>query len=149
MRNPRLNAVHEDVRAPIRLLEVEDQPLALADVGRESAPVPEGILRGERAPDARERALDSERDENLALPLGRTIPRVPRVPGDGVLPQPVQVRPVLADELRTRLFAPGVLRRDLCAPFGPNRAWCLHIRRMGCGNNANRKKGWQNGFHAI
>ena len=40
---------------------------------------------------------------------------------DGVVPQAVEVLPVLADDLRPRVFLPGVLRRDLLAPLGHER----------------------------
>ena len=58
--------------------------------------------------------------ENLPIEFGR----LPLVLGpDGVFPQAVEVQPVLANHLRTRIFTVGIGRRNLLAPPRHERAF--------------------------
>ena len=100
--------------------EVEQDALAVP-VPRhgEGAAIPEPVVGAERPADPRQRRLERERDEDLARELRRL--RL-GAPGDGVVPQAVQVLPALPHELRPRILPPGVVRRDLLSPFG-HEAW--------------------------
>ena len=78
------------------------------------AAIPEVLVLRDVLADAGERRLDRERHEDLPVPLLRLRGALR---GDRVVPQAVEVLPVLADDLRPRVFLPGVLGRDLLAPL--------------------------------
>ena len=137
VRHADLDAVHEDLRAEVRLLEVKQHPLAGLRGRVEAAPVPQRLRRFKQTPHARKRAFDHERHEDLAVPLRGDTRRVLR---DRVLPEAVQVRPGVAHHLRTRILPPRIFGRDLLAPR------CLHPRRRRIG--AARQRGRRRKHHA-
>ena len=105
----------EDHRAEVDPAEMEEYPLARLRVALYRARVPEELVGLEEPPDAGESALYRERDEYLAVPLLRASGRI-RHARDGVVPFAVQVRPVRAHHLRTRIAPPRVVGRALLAP---------------------------------
>jgi len=129
-----LHAVDPDPRVPVDGLEVQhDPPPGPAGRNLERPPVPQKLVGADDLLDARQDRLDAERDEDLAVPLPRRrrLQRVERVePGvgdasagpwarfalDGVVPQAVQVQPLLADHLRAGVLRPGVLARHVLRP---------------------------------
>ena len=130
VRHPGLDSVDEHLRAEVDLLEVEDEPLARPGGGRERTAVPERLRRLQFAPHAGKRALNRKRNENLPLPVLRPLVSLAC---HGVLPQSVQVRPLVADHLGARVQPPGVLRSNLLAPWCLDGDWCLRIVGEGGG----------------
>ena len=110
-----LGVSDEDHRAEVHSAEVEEYPLAWLRIAFDLACIPEKLVGLEEPPDAGKSALYRERDEYLAVPLLRASWRI-RHARDGVVPFAVQVRPVRAHHLRTRIAPPRVLGRDLFAP---------------------------------
>ena len=125
VRKPGLNPVHEHVRTEVALLEVEQQMLTLRYIAVEHAPVPKRLLRLQQTPHSRQRTLQRKRHKNLPVPRGRDLWDIL---GNRVVPEAIEVRPARPHHLRTRIFAPGIFRRDLLAPFGKHRR---HISSCG------------------
>ena len=111
----RFNAVHEDLRTEIDAAEMEQNAL-FRSIGRhiEHATIPQLFVRLQQAFHAGNRRFNREWNENLARPFRRTV-GFPFV--DCILPQPVQILPVLTDKMRPWIFPPRVFRRDLLAPW--------------------------------
>ena len=110
------NAVDRGLGLPVDAVEVQQDPLALPGTRDfKRGAVPEGILRGHRPADARERGFDGEGDEDLAVRL-RHRGRGDR--GDGIVPESVQGFPVGTHHLRARVLRMGIRRGDLRRPAG-------------------------------
>ena len=105
----------EDHSAEVDAAEVEENPLSRLRVALYRAGIPEKLVGSEKPPNARESAFYRKRNEYLSVPLLRASGRI-RHARDGVVPFAVQVSPIRAHHLRTRIAAPCVPGRDLLAP---------------------------------
>ena len=104
---------HENLGAEVDGVKMQDDALARTLRRREGAPVPDVFVFLRQPPDSRKRRLDGKRHEDLLhLPFLRHVRRL-RDFRDLPAPFAVQALPVRAYHLRTRIFAPGVLRRNL------------------------------------
>ena len=137
------DVVHEYVGFPVHRAEVQQHVAAFPGGGHaERAAVPEFILLGEALLHARQRGFDSEGDEDLSVHRFRFH----GADGfDGIVPQAVEVHPLRAYHLRTRVFGKHVGRVDL---FGPWRLdFVAHGFPLGKGaQHAQRCHGCQNCF---
>ena len=107
------DVVHEYVGFPVHRAEVQQHVAAFPGGGHaERAAVPEFILLGEALLHARQRGFDSEGDEDLSVHRFRFH----GAGGfDGIVPQAVEIHPLRAYHLRTRVFGKHVGRVDLSA----------------------------------
>ena len=96
-------AVDIDRGFPVRCLEMEEYAFARPCVGNGNiSAVPETLVWAENFHDAREGGVDGKGDEDLALPDIRCAGGADGF--EGVVPQAVEVLPVLAHHLRARVF---------------------------------------------
>ena len=93
-----LHAVDPDGGIPVHRAEVQQDAIALAPVfgDVEGAAVPEPVVRADRLHHAGQSRLDRERHENLPVEI-TWLPVVLRP--DRIVPQTVEVEPVLTDHL--------------------------------------------------
>ncbi len=106
----RLLAVDIDAGFPVRCLKMEEYAFVRPGVGKGNIPaIPESLVRAENFHDAREGGVNGKGYEDLTL-IGIRCAGV----ADGfesVVPQAVEVLPVLAHHLRARVFWQGVIWR--------------------------------------
>ena len=108
----RVLAVDIDAGFPVGCLEMEEYAFARPYVGNGNiSAIPETLVRAEDFHDAREGGVDGKGDEDLTLPCTW---RAGGADGfEGVVPQAVEVLPVLAHHLRARVFWQGVVGGDV------------------------------------
>ena len=110
----RVSAV--DPHAALIVHGAEMQQDALASPCRrnlELPPLPQPLVRLQRFTGAGERRFHRERNQKLSVEpgwCGRGLGR------DRIVPEPVQILPSVANELRPGIFTPGIRWRDLLAP---------------------------------
>ena len=108
------DVVKEDVAAPIDRAEVQHDRLASPVFGDlERRLVPEIVVFANRSADAGKRRFRAERNKNLTVGFFECF--VDRK--DRIVPQTVQVDPVGADHLRTRIFRKRLLGVDVLREF--------------------------------
>ena len=108
----RVLAVDIDAGFPVGCLEVEEYAFARPCVGNGNIPtIPETLVRAEDFHDAREGGVDGKGDEDLTLIGSRCAGGADGF--EGVVPQAVEVLPVLAHHLRARVFWQGVVGGDV------------------------------------
>ena len=108
----RVFAVDIDTGFPVRCLETEEYAFALPCVGNGNiSAIPETLVRAEDFHDAREGGIDGKGYEDLPLPDIRCAGGADGF--EGVVPQAVEVLPVLANHLRARVFWQGVVGGDV------------------------------------
>ena len=99
---------------------------------REAVVVPEFVILTQAFPYAREARLHGERHEDLSLEFVGGL----SYGQDRIVPQAVEVLPVAAYHLRTRVFGQYVLRIELFAPLGTDTvARGLPLRYAGKGRH--------------
>src|SRR5581483_6337406 len=102
--------------------EVEEEAAAVFEGGRlERAVVDELVFGADGFHDAREGGFDREGDEDLAVPFfwpARGPPHGRGPPHEGVVPEAVEVGPVVADHLGPGVFGVDVGGRDILGPAG-------------------------------
>ena len=127
------DAVHPDVGFPVYGAEVQQHALAVPFRGyREAVVVPEFVILTQAFPYAREARLHGERHEDLSLEFVGGL----SYGQDRIVPQAVEVLPVAAYHLRTRVFGQYVLRIELFAPLGTDTvARGLPLRYAGKGRH--------------
>ena len=77
------------------------------------APIPEALLGSQRSLHARKGRFNAERHQNFV----RHERGLCGLAGtDGVFPKPVEILPLLANELRTRVFRKHIIWRDILSP---------------------------------
>ena len=81
----------------------------------EAALIPECVFWSDAFFDAGESRFDGEGDEDLSDPLSGSSGCLI---SDGVVPESVEVGPLIADELWAWVFLPSVGGGDLAGPFG-------------------------------
>ncbi len=116
-----LHAVDPDGGIPVHRAEVQQDAIALAPVfgDVEGAAVPEPVVRADRLHHAGQSRLDRERHENLPVEI-TWLPVVLRP--DRIVPQTVEVEPVLTDHLGPGILGVGTLRPDIMGPLRHQRA---------------------------
>ncbi len=123
-------AVDTHRRLIIDRAEVEHDILAAPAGGDgEAAAIPDAVVGGDPARDARQLRFDRKGHEDLAVHRRRPVGRLG---GDRIIPQAVEVDPALAHHLRARVEAPCVFGRHLLAPARHQLAGVDRIVR-GCG----------------
>jgi hypothetical protein len=133
---PGLLAVDPDRGLPVGGTEVElDAAAAPAGRDGEGALVPELVVLGDLPLDTRERGLRCERHPDL-LAERRRLTGVAR--RDREVPNAVEIGPVGAGELRSRILRQRVVDRDLVGPR----------RRHGCGLGGPGRRGGAGGGRA-
>ena len=114
---PAERAVHEDGTFPVDRVEMEKKPLSVeVSGGGEGAAVPEGLVRLHGLLDAGQGGFDGERHQDLAFPGSGS--GIGGAGGDGIVPEAVEVLPLVAGHLRSRVFRPDVAGRDVFGPPG-------------------------------
>jgi len=112
--------VDPDRGFPVHGPQVHKDSLALPGFGHvERAAIPEAVLGADLLHHARQRRFDRVGHEDLPVE-GRRLRLGGRT--DGILPQPVQVLPLLAHHLGPGILGQGVLGRDLLGPARGQRA---------------------------
>ncbi len=114
---PAERAVHEDGAFPVDRVEMKEEALSVeVSGGGKAAAVPEALVRLHGLLDAGEGGFDGEWHQDLAFPgSGHGFGRAG---GDGVIPEAVEVLPLVAGHLRPRIFGPDTLGRDIFGPAG-------------------------------
>jgi hypothetical protein len=110
-----LPAVHEHRRFPIDCVEVQQRPASAPRTGHvERTVIPEPVGFTDFLHHARQRGLDGKRHEDAAVERRRR--RLTAWP-DGVVPESVQIQPVAAHQLRTRILGTCPRRRNIRGPL--------------------------------
>ena len=107
-------AVHPHARLPIHRAKMQQHALGAPLRGHLKLPrVPKPLVLAHIRHHARERGLNGERHKNFSIELLR-LRRV--LVCNRVIPESVQVEPILAHQLRARVFRVRVLRRHVPGP---------------------------------
>ena len=130
-------AVDVNVGFPVARFKVEDDVLVFP-VGRngDGTAVDEQIVFSDFTLDAGERRFDRVRHKDLSVPFLNVFASL----DDGVVPQTVEVHPVIADELRAGIFGVRIFGRDLFSPRGEDRIFLNLPLRSAAQNGRNAQK---------
>jgi hypothetical protein len=113
-------AVDGDFAFPIDGAEVEEEATGVFEVGRvEGAVIDELVIRANSFHDAGEGRFDGEGDEDLAVIFAWQARSLPH---DGIVPEAVEVGPVVANELGAGVFGVDIGGRNILGPAGHERA---------------------------
>ena len=104
--------VHINIRSPVHRIEMQEGLLPRLGLG-DSGPIPKHLVLAHSAAHSGKGGLHAERHENLtvSLPHHRQACR-----SDGIVPKSIEVLPVLAHHLRTRIFRTGIFRIHFGCP---------------------------------